>query len=196
MFTKGKTPEPPAPPQLAPKPALPDAAPKRAPVARSGPSIISADVKMVGKLFSTGELDINGQIEGDVRASALTTAYDYGRAEAHARGAANELTVCNNDIYVEIDNTQFNTGGVDVVATFSGTNGYDVSVGADAVGNSVTGYACSECDGRLEAANTQTNTGDVSAIANTTVAGSNRSVITGANAVGNSASFYVSRPGN
>lgn len=131
-----------------------------------------------------------------VRASALTTAYDYGRAEAYARGAANELSVGNNDIYVEIDNTQFNTGGVDVISTFSGTNGYDVSVGADAVGNSVTGYACSECEGYLEAANSQTNTGDVSAVANTTVAGSNRSVITGANAVGNSASFYVSRPGN
>lgn len=131
-----------------------------------------------------------------VRASALTTAYDYGRAEAYARGAANELSVGNNDIYVEIDNTQFNTGGVDVISTFSGTNGYDVSVGADAVGNSVTGYGCSECEGRLEARNTQTNTGDVSAVANTTVAGSNRSVITGANAVGNSASFFVSRPGN
>jgi len=131
-----------------------------------------------------------------VRASALTTAYDYGRAEAYARGAANELSVGNNDIYVEIDNTQFNTGGVDVISTFSGTNGYDVSVGADAVGNSVTGYACSECEGYLEAGNNQTNTGDVSAVANTTVAGSNRSVITGANAVGNSASFYVSRPGN
>ncbi|MDO9077612.1 MAG: holdfast anchor protein HfaD [Brevundimonas sp.] len=131
-----------------------------------------------------------------VRASALTTAYDYGRAEAYARGAANELSVGNNDIYVQIDNTQFNTGGVDVISTFSGTNGYDVSVGADAAGNSVTGYACSECEGYLQAANTQTNTGDVSAVANTTVAGSNRSVITGANAVGNSASFYVSRPGN
>ncbi|TAJ66947.1 holdfast anchor protein HfaD [Brevundimonas sp.] len=131
-----------------------------------------------------------------VRASALTTAYDYGRAEAYARGAANELSVGNNDIYLEIDNAQFNTGGVDVNATFSGTNGYDVSVGADAVGNSVTGYACSECEGYLEAGNVQTNTGDVSAVANTTVAGSNRSVISGANAVGNSASFYVSRPGN
>lgn len=131
-----------------------------------------------------------------VRASALTTAYDYGRAEAYARGAANELSVGNNDIYVEIDNTQFNTGGVDVTATFSGTNGYDVVVGADAVGNNVTGSACSTCEGYLEAANTQTNTGNASAIAHTTVAGSNRSVITGANAVGNAASFYVSRPGN
>lgn len=129
-----------------------------------------------------------------VRAAATTTAYDYGRAEAFARGAANELSVGNNDIYVEIDNSQFNSGGVDVTATFSGTNGYDVYVGAEAVGNSVTGYACSECEGYLEARNSQTNGGDVSATANTTVAGSTRAVITGANAVGNSASFYVSRP--
>ena len=129
-----------------------------------------------------------------VRAAATTTAYDYGRAEAHARGAANELSVGNNDIYVEIDNSQFNSGGVDVTATFSGTNGYDVYVGADAVGNRVTGYSCSDCGGYLEARNTQSNGGDVSATANTSVAGSTRSVITGANAVGNSASFYVSRP--
>ena len=129
-----------------------------------------------------------------IRASALTTAYDYGAARAQARGVANELSVGNNDIYVEIDNTQFNSGGVDVIATFSGTNGYDVVVGAEAVGNNVTGYACSECEGNLEARNAQTNSGDVSAVANTTVAGSNRSVITGATAVGNAASFYVSNP--
>ena len=150
-------------------------------------------------LYNEGGSVVNAsdqQNSSFVRASALTTAYDYGRAEAYARGAANELSVGNNDIYVEIDNSQFNSGGVDVIATFSGTNGYDVSVGADAVGNSVTGYACSECEGYLEARNTQTNAGDVSAVANTTVAGSNRSVITGANAVGNSASFYVARPGN
>jgi hypothetical protein len=72
MFTKGKSPEPTPPPQ-APKPILPDPATKRAPLAaRSGPSIISADVKMTGTIVSTGEIDINGQIEGDVRASALT----------------------------------------------------------------------------------------------------------------------------
>jgi len=129
-----------------------------------------------------------------VRAAATTTAYDYGRAVAHARGAANELSVGNNDIYVEIDNTQFNSGGVDVTATFSGTNGYDVYVGADAVGNSVTGYSCSDCAGYLEARNSQTNNGDVSATANTTVAGSSRAVITGANSVGNSATFHVSGP--
>lgn len=72
MFTKGKSPEAPLTPALAPKPILSDA-PKRAPAAaRSGPSIISADVKMTGTIVSLGEIDINGQIEGDVRASALT----------------------------------------------------------------------------------------------------------------------------
>ena len=136
--------------------------------------------------------------DGKVRSmsTALTTAFDYGRAEASARGAGNELSVGNNDIFVQSDNTPFNAGGVDVTATFSGTNGYDVAVGADAVGNSVTGYACSDCEGYLQANNAQTNAGHVSAVASTTIAGSNRSVVSGANAVGNSASFYVSRPGN
>lgn len=130
-----------------------------------------------------------------VRATAITTAYDYGAVEAYARAAGNEVSVGNNDVYVEIDNTQFNSGGVDSTATFSGTNGYDVYVGADAVGNSVTGYACSECAGYLTATNVQTNNGSVTATANTTVAGSSRAVITGTNAVGNAATFYVSRPG-
>ena len=72
MFTKGKSPEAPPPPQ-APKPLLQEPAPKRtAAGTRAGPSIISADVKIVGSVSSQGELDINGQIEGDVRATALT----------------------------------------------------------------------------------------------------------------------------
>ena len=73
MFTKGKTPEAPPPPP-APKPIIPEvAAPKRGGiVSRSGPSIFSADVKIVGHVSSQGELDINGTIEGDVRATALT----------------------------------------------------------------------------------------------------------------------------
>ena len=38
------------------------------------------------------------------------------------------------------------------------------------------------------------NDGDITATANTAVAGSVRSVISGASAIGNSASFHVSRP--
>ena len=129
-----------------------------------------------------------------VRAAAVTTAYDFGRAEAHARAAGNEVSVGNNDVYVEIDNTQLNTGGVDASATFSGNGGYDAYVGADAVGNSVVGYACSECAGQLNATNVQQNDGDVSATTNVTVGGNGRAAVTGANAVGNAATFYVSRP--
>lgn len=131
-----------------------------------------------------------------IRATAITTAYDYGRAEAHARAAGNDVSVGNNDVYVEIDNTQVNTGGVDASATFSGNGGYDAYVGADAVGNSVVGYACSECAGQLNATNNQQNDGNVTATANTSVAaGGGRNVITGANAIGNAATFYVSRSG-
>ncbi|WP_420479648.1 holdfast anchor protein HfaD [Brevundimonas sp. FT23028] len=129
-----------------------------------------------------------------IRSASTTTAYDYGRAQAYASGAGNQLSVGNNDIYVEIDSSQINTGGVEVTATFVGTNGYDVYVGAEATGNAVTGYACSECQGYLEARNTQTNSGDVSAQANTVVNGSGRSVISSTTATGNSATFYVSRP--
>lgn len=131
-----------------------------------------------------------------VRSAALTTAYDFGSATATSRAAGNDLSVGNNDIHLEIDNNQLNTGGVDSTATFVGTNGYDAYVGADAVGNSVIGYGCSNCQGYTRTSNVQTNQGDVSAIANTTVAGSGRAVITGANAAGNSASFYISRPGH
>lgn len=131
----------------------------------------------------------------NVRAIAVTTAYDFGTAEAHARAAGNDVSVGNNDVYVEIDNTQLNTGGVDASATFSGNGGYDAYVGADAVGNSVVGYACSECAGELNATNNQQNDGNVTATTNTSVAAGGRNIATGANAIGNAATFYVSRSG-
>lgn len=133
---------------------------------------------------------------GRVRATAVVTAYDYGAATATARAAGNEVVAGNNDIYLELDNTQINSGGVEASAAFAGNTGYDAYVGADAVGNSVTGYTCSTCAGVLNATSSQVNNGDVSAVANTTVSGSGRAVVTGANAVGNSATFYVSRPGS
>lgn len=161
---------------------------------------LAARARAVGNYansYNSGGSVVTGSAQDNasfIRSAATTTAYDYGRAQAYASGAGNQLSVGNNDIYVEIDNSQINTGGVEVTSTFQGTNGYDVYVGAEATGNAVTGYACSECQGYLEARNTQTNSGDVSARTNTVVSGSNRSVISSATATGNSATFYVSRP--
>jgi hypothetical protein len=131
-----------------------------------------------------------------VWAESIVTSYDYGRATSHAQASGNALSVGNNDIYVRIDNDQINTGGVQADASFSGAYGYDAYVGADAVGNSVTGYACADCGATLQADNVQNNAGAVSATARTTIGGDGRAVITGANATGNAANFYVTRPGN
>jgi hypothetical protein len=130
-----------------------------------------------------------------VASAAVTTAYDYGRAVASAEGTGNAASVGNNDKYLELDNSQINSGGVEVQASFAGAQGYDAYVSANAAGNSVTGYACAECQATLNATNNQTNDGVVSASANATITGANRNVIIGSNAVGNSATFYVSRPG-
>jgi cytoskeletal protein CcmA (bactofilin family) len=64
MFSKSKEPEVPA-------AAQPAAAPKRA--VRNGgvPSIISAELLVRGTLVSQGDVQIDGKVDGDIRASAL-----------------------------------------------------------------------------------------------------------------------------
>ncbi len=130
-----------------------------------------------------------------IQTASRVTSYDFGAATSNAAATGNEVNIGNNDRYLEIDNAQVNSGGVEVHSTFEGTNGYDVYVAASAVGNSVTGYACSECDGYMDVTNNQSNAGNVAATASTTIRGGGRSVATSATAVGNSATFYVSRPG-
>lgn len=133
---------------------------------------------------------------GDVYSHASAYAYEFGKVTAIAEGVGNQSVSGNADIWIEVDNNQINTGGVAVSAYVTGHTGYDAYVGANATGNSVTGYACSDCGGVLSANNVQTNSGAVSAIANTSLSGSSRAVITGTTATGNSASFYVTRPGH
>ena len=67
MFNKGKD------------PALPDipanansAPPKRSNMKSKAPSILSGDLVMTGSISSEGEVQLDGSIEGDVRAGALT----------------------------------------------------------------------------------------------------------------------------
>ena len=66
MFSKTKEPQIQAP--LAP---LPQATKGRAPRSGGVPSIISGDLTVTGTLVSSGEVQIDGRVEGDVRAASL-----------------------------------------------------------------------------------------------------------------------------
>ncbi|MNH98893.1 hypothetical protein D3C73_516450 [compost metagenome] len=139
-------------------------------------------------------VDVAQQNAAEVRSQTELSSYDFGAAYATAEAAGNEVHAGNNDIYVSIDNAQVNTGGVTASAGFTGQNGYDAYVGANAAGNAVTGFACSDCGGDLNARNVQTNMGEVRATATTAINGWGRNVVAGTQAVGNAASFYVTRP--
>ena len=70
-------------------PQAPSAAPKRA-RALSAPSLISADMVINGTLSSTGDIQIDGRIEGDVRSVGLVIGE---KAEIHGEVYAEEVTV-------------------------------------------------------------------------------------------------------
>ncbi len=132
----------------------------------------------------------------EIRATARVTSYDWGGATASAAGVGNQVVIGNNDRYLEIDNSQVNSGGVEVTSEFVGAYGYDAHIASEATGNAITGYACSTCEGQMVVTNNQTNSGPVSATSSARVSGSARAVATSAAATGNAATFYVSRPGN
>lgn len=55
------------------------------PAAQRAPSIISADMKIVGDLQSDGEIHIDGQVDGDIRTKALLVGETaLVRGEIHA----------------------------------------------------------------------------------------------------------------
>ena len=70
MFTKAKGSDPAITPSTPAQNAVRSAAGK--PSLRSAPSIISADMTIKGSIQSSGEMQIDGIIEGDVTGSSLT----------------------------------------------------------------------------------------------------------------------------
>lgn len=87
MFSsKSKDAAPPA----APQAAAPQPAPKRAARGQSAPSIISADLVVNGTLTSTGDIQIDGRVEGDVRSAGLVIG---DKAEIHGEIYAEDVTV-------------------------------------------------------------------------------------------------------
>jgi cytoskeletal protein CcmA (bactofilin family) len=89
MFSRSKdkseaTPLIPAAPQPAPSSS------KRSGGPRAAPSIISTDLIMNGTLVSTGDIQIDGKIEGDIRTTSLTVG---DKAFVHGEICADEVIV-------------------------------------------------------------------------------------------------------
>jgi hypothetical protein len=135
------------------------------------------------------------QNQAYVRAETVSTAYEFGAGSAVSYGVGNTLLAAGMGGETFVDSDQVNDGGgVEALASYSGEQGYDGSASATAIGNAATGYACAECDGRVTATNRQVSNADVGATSTLSIA-SGRSANGVATAIGNTASYYVSRPG-
>lgn len=136
--------------------------------------------------------------EGYVRGQAQTNAYSFGTATATANGVGNSAIYGEQGGELTLNSTQMNGGaGVDAVSSAAGSTGFDLSSTSTAMGNAITGYACSACGGVMNITSSQTNSADINATAGIPyagVAGSARSATSTATAVGNSSTFYVSKP--
>ncbi|MDP2213425.1 holdfast anchor protein HfaD [Phenylobacterium sp.] len=144
-----------------------------------------------------GLLDVtsNQHNQAYIRAQTGASAYQFGSASSISYGVGNSFLAGNFGSETIIDAVQLNDGGgVEVIADFTGAEGYDASAHATAIGNAATGYVCSDCDGRLIATSQQVNNTDVTAATSVHVTGYARSATGVATAVGNTATYYVSRP--
>ena len=75
---------------VAPTPAAPAAAPANRAPRPSNPSVISADLVINGTLLSTGDIQVDGRVEGDVRSTSLVVGE---KAFIHGELCAEEVTV-------------------------------------------------------------------------------------------------------
>jgi hypothetical protein len=132
-----------------------------------------------------------------VRAQAEESSYQYGSAQVTAYGVGNSVLAGNYGPGLVLDNVQVNDGGgVEVIASFQGDNGYDGGANATAIGNAVSGYVCNQCSGTMNANNSQTNNVDVGARSTISMTGGGRSLVGVATATGNNATFSVTNSGN
>ncbi len=167
--------------------------------AQTASTSATAGGNIVGAVNEGPLLDVaaNQYNEAYVRAQAEGSAWQFGAGYATAYAVGNSTLAGNTGEAVVLDNVQLNTGGgVEAIASFTGQEGYDGYSRATAVGNDATAYSCSSCTGSMSVGNAQTNSADVGAASTTTVNGAGRMINSTSTAIGNNASFYVTRPGN
>lgn len=132
--------------------------------------------------------------DAPVQSMAVQTQYEYGTATNEAYGVGNSAVFENNDIYMRLHIDQVTNGGVSANADTTVYDGYDSYTEAMAIGNQSVASGCAECGADVDIYSNQVNNGAIDAIAKTTVTGSNRSVVSTSRAIGNSATYYVTRP--
>jgi len=150
----------------------------------------------------SGDLNVTSSQTNNSYTQADTAlgAYEFGSADAVASGVGNALLAANYGPTTELNNSQTNNAEVSASASFSGGNSlvdqpsYDASANSSAIGNGATAFACSDCGGVINIASSQTNNNTVGATSLIDITGANRNVSGTATAVGNSASFYVTKP--
>jgi cytoskeletal protein CcmA (bactofilin family) len=87
MFSSKSREKDTAPPAV---PAAPQTTPVKRPARSSAPSIISADLVVNGTLTSTGDIQVDGRVEGDVHSSGLVIG---DKALIHGEIMADDVTV-------------------------------------------------------------------------------------------------------
>ena len=165
----------------------------------NGQTISSSATTTANNIFvsnQNGDVSVtdNQSNSGFTFAQSVATGFEFGSGQATSDAIGDSVLVGNAGPSVTLDNTQSNTGGTVSNASFSGTSGFDASTTATAMGNAATGFSCSDCGGVATIHNSQTNGGGVQATSTIDIAASNRSVNASATAVGNNATFYVSKP--
>lgn len=146
--------------------------------------------------YNPFDITVSQENNGYVRAESDVYAYDFGSGSANAYGVGNSVVAGNQAIDMTMDVEQTNTGAVQTFAKFEGNGPYDAYGSSVAMGNASTGYACSTCASVLDVRNRQANSNLVTASSSITLTGEARSAIGVATAVGNSATYYISRPGS
>ena len=115
-------------------------------------------------------------------------------ATSSAYGVANSVLVSNAGSSTVISAQQEAIGPVNVTASLTGGAGSDGLASATGVGNAVSGYACSSCNGVVRGSVNQTSSGGVTT--NATITGGSMNSATGiSSAVGNTATFTVTKSG-
>ena len=128
-----------------------------------------------------------------IATSSLSIDNWSGGATSSAYGVANSAIVSNAGPSTTVTAQQSALGSVTVAASLTGGAGGDGFASATGVGNAVSGYACTTCNGVVRANTSQSNSGGVQTSA--TVTGGNMNSATGVStAIGNTATFIVTKP--